>query len=331
MRSRVVPHRRRRLLVGLAVATLLAAATAIRGGAAADAVVPGPNGQIVFARQVCQPDTAPCWELVVADAHDTREKVVAGPYPRSVWDDHFIANWSPDGRRLIFMADLGTRQSIWQVRADGHHLHKIFTPPAGGGLDDGPAYTPDGQHIIFTRCCPAVSGYALWEIRSDGTHLQMFTDDSVPPGVDGPSDNLPQVSPDGRYVVFHRNHDGADRVTLARYPSGRFHEITSPTFDAQIPNWAPNGRRIVFEHEGNVWDVRPNGRHLRQLTSDSNDTASFAPSYAPDGSAIVFSRYTPRGNVDLYTMNPDGSGMKELTRTGTNELWPQWARAGFGT
>ena len=44
----------------------------------------------------------------------------------------------------------------------------------------------------------------------------------------------------------------------------------------------------------------------------------------------MFSRYTARGNVDLYTMNPDGSGMKELTRTGTNELWPQWARAGFG-
>ena len=114
---------RRRLVVALALQALLTATTFFIGGAA-DAVVPGSNGKIVFARMVCQSDTAPCWELVVAHADGTHEKVVAGPYPRSVWDDHFIANWSPDGRRLIFMADLGSRQGIWQVGADGRHLER---------------------------------------------------------------------------------------------------------------------------------------------------------------------------------------------------------------
>ena len=71
----------------------------------------------------------------------------------------------------------------------------------------------------------------------------------------------------------------------------------------------------MFEHEGSVWSVGPRGDHLRRLTFDSDDTASFAPSYAPSGTAIVFSRFTPRGNVDLYTMNPDGSRMRALTRT----------------
>ena len=312
------------LVVALAVQALLAATTLFIGGAA-DAVVAGRNGKIVFARVICHSDTKPCWELVVAHADGSHQKVIAGPYPRSVWDDHFIANWSPDGRRVIFMADLGGRQGIWQVGAYGHHLEKIFTAPRGTGLDDGPAFTPDGRHIIFTRCCPAVSGYALWEIRVNGSHLRMFTDDSVPPGVDGPSDNLPQVSPDGRYVVFHRNHDGADRITIARHPSGRFHEITPPTFDAQVPNWSPDGKRIVFEHEGSVWSVRPSGRHLKRLTFDSDNTASFAPSYAPSGRSIVFSRFTPRGNVDLYKMNPDGSRSRALTRTKATELWPQWA------
>jgi hypothetical protein len=41
--------------------------------------------------------------------------VLAGPYPRDAWDDHFIANWSPDGKTVIFMAN----QGIWQVNADG--------------------------------------------------------------------------------------------------------------------------------------------------------------------------------------------------------------------
>ncbi len=317
-------HRWAAFLAALALLTT----AALLGNAPAAAVVPGANGRIVFARQICASDTAACWELVVTRADGSGGRVVAGPYPRSVWDDHFIANWSPDGRRIIFMADLGPRQAIWQVNANGRHLHRLFTaPPDGTGLDDGPAYTPDGRHIIFTRCCPAVSGYALWEIRSDGTHLRQFTDDSVPPGVDGPSDNLPQVSPDGHSVAFHRNHDGANRLTIARYPNGKFHEITSPTFDAQIPNWSPDGKRIVFQHAGDVWSIRPNGHGMRQLTFATDDTFSFEPSYSPDGSRIIFSRLTPRGDTDLYTMRPDGSRVRPLTRTATDEHWAQWAPA----
>jgi hypothetical protein len=97
---------------------------------------------LLFTRQICADDADRCWELVVSDAHENHAHVVAGPYPRNVWDDHFIANWAPDARSLIFMADLGSGQAIWRVRTDGTHLHKVFTPPDdGNGLDDGPAGT----------------------------------------------------------------------------------------------------------------------------------------------------------------------------------------------
>jgi hypothetical protein len=36
----------------------------------------------------------------VADANDTNEKVVAGPYPRSVWDDPLHRQRSPDGKTV---------------------------------------------------------------------------------------------------------------------------------------------------------------------------------------------------------------------------------------
>lgn len=88
---------------------------------------------------------------MAADSNDTNEIVLAGPYPRSVWDDHFIANSSPDGTSAIFMADLGDGQAIWRVNADGTGLRQVFTAPAETGLDDGPSFTPDGSHIVFTR------------------------------------------------------------------------------------------------------------------------------------------------------------------------------------
>lgn len=281
---------------------------------------------LLFTRQICFTDEDPCWELVVSDAADEHETVVAGPYPRTVWDDHFIANWAPDGRSLIFMADLGSGQAIWQVETDGSHLHKVFAPPNDGtGLDDGPAFTPDGRHIIFTRCCPPVSGYALWSITAHGDNLTQVTSEAVPAGVDGPSDNLPQVSPNGREVAYHRNNVdptlGAEgnRISVAPLRTGTYTDLTDPALDDQIPNWSNNGRKIVFQTiDGNVARVDRNGSHRTQLTFDGG---SRNPSYTPDGD-IVFSQADDGGNRDLWIMRPDGSNPRVIRATEDLERFP---------
>ena len=137
--------------IALATATAMILLGVVALGGEASAVVPGKNGRIVFTRETCTPTCV--YTIVAADPNDTHETTLAGPYPRQVFDDHFLANWSPDGRSVIFMADLGGGQAIWQVGADGTGLHEVFEAPAGTGLDDGPVFTPDGKHIVFTRCC----------------------------------------------------------------------------------------------------------------------------------------------------------------------------------
>jgi TolB protein len=294
------------------------------------AVVPGENGRILFARCIFTSDCA--WEIVAANPDGSDEVVLAGPYPREAWDDHFTANWSADGEKAIFMA----YQAIWQVNADGSHLHKIWEPPTNRtGIDDGPSFTPDGKHIVFTRCCPRLSGYALWMINADGTGLRQITDESVPPGVDGPSDNLPQVSPDGTRIAYHRNvfrngHDHNRVVTVNMDGKDRI-QLTKPALNAQIPNWSPDSKRVVFEMypnggAGQIGVVRADGTHLRQLTFDDK-ISSFAPSFSPDGSKIIFSRAKPGGWIGLFTMNADGSDVTQITRNGTFNIWAQWAVA----
>src|ERR1051325_10937949 len=100
-RSARDPHTLRRMFSIVATISLAAwmfAALAPSSGA----VVPGKNGRILFARCIlvskCGSDTTAAWELVAANPDDTNETVLAGPYPRDAWDDHFIANWSPDGK-----------------------------------------------------------------------------------------------------------------------------------------------------------------------------------------------------------------------------------------
>jgi len=312
------------VLRGATAALLLVVSTAT----AANAVVAGANGQLLFTRQICQTQDNPCWEIVVANASDTAETVVAGPYPRSVFDDRFTANWSPDGSSVIFMADLGTGQAIWQVNGDGTGLHRVFAaPPDGTGLDDGPAFTPDGNWIIFTRCCPQPSGYGLWKVHPDGTDLRIVTTETVSPKVDGPADGVPQVSPDGRTVVFGRDFaTGSPVIATVNFAGGRLRELTSGDMNEGLPNWSPDGRRIVFQgftDDGvDVWAVNPDGTGLTKVT---NDGLSLNPSYSPDATKIIFGRVMDDGSRDLFTMNPDGTDATQLTQTPTSERFPQWA------
>ena len=172
-------------LVALATAVGMTWLGAVAGlGGSAQAVVPGANGRILFTRAICFSDARRCWEIVAADPDGAHETLIAGPYRRKVWDDHFIANWSPDGKTVIFMA----KQAIWEVNADGTGLHVIWRPPNdGSGIDDGPAFTPDGRHIIFTRCCPRPTGYGLWRINADGSRLRVVTRELAGgPKVDAP-------------------------------------------------------------------------------------------------------------------------------------------------
>ena len=328
-----------RRLVALATAVGLAW-LGVAISPSAQALVAGANGRILFTRAICFSDARPCWEILAADPDGTHETLLAGPYQRKVWDDHFIANWSPDGKTVIFMAKLGRKQAIWQVNSDGTGLHAIWTPPnRKTGIDDGPAFTPDGRYIVFTRCCPQPTGYGLWRINADGSRLRPLTREVAGgPKVDRPSDNLPQVSPDGTRIAYHRNvvtcsvpSDCGNRIVTVNIHGGDRVQLTDPSIDAQIPNWSPDSKRIVFEMYppgggAEVGIVNADGTGLTQLTFGNEDTFSFAPSFSPDGTKIIFSRFpSTRGGVDLFTMNPDGSGVAKATRTASVELWAQWA------
>jgi dipeptidyl aminopeptidase/acylaminoacyl peptidase len=328
-----VSARRRRLAVVMAGALMAALLSS-----PASATPPTPSGHILFTRQICASDDDPCWEIVVADAADEHETVVAGPYLRAVWDDHFIANWAPDGRSLVFMADLGEGQAIWRVNADASGMHKVYQPtvddhtPGKGfnGLDDGPAFTPDGSRIVFTRCCPQNSGYGLWSINSDGTGLRIVTTEPQGRTGDGPSDNLPQVSPDGRLIAFHRNPPPFDCgcvIATVNFAGGHRRNLTPGELAGQIPNWSPDGQRLAFQGfvdgVANVWTVNVDGSGLTQLTFGDLENRSANPSYAPDGTRIIFAHVTD-GVRDLFTMNPDGSGWQRVTDTPTAEFFPHW-------
>jgi TolB protein len=113
-------------------------------------------------------------------------------------------------------------------------------------------------------------------------------------------------------------------------PNGKGgHQVTFPArgFVDRDPDYSPDGRKIVFQREGEtsdeIWIVDADGSHLTRLTHPApgclpdRGTCDRQPAWSPDGKRIVFSRDTGTvkdENKGIWVMNANGSGPRQLTQ-----------------
>lgn len=67
------------------------------------------------------------------------------------------ASWGPGDKEIA----IGDGRGISVVRPDGTGLKRLYSS-AGGEAVDQPAWSPDGQMILFSR-----AGYGIFAMRAD--------------------------------------------------------------------------------------------------------------------------------------------------------------------
>lgn len=104
--------------------------------------------------------------------------------------------------------------------------------------------------------------------------------------------------------------------------------------------WSPDGRKIAFvsahafDAEGNpsggtdIWMMDVESKKQFNLTN-SEELIEYAPSWSPDGKQIAFQAAPPNDAYQIFIINADGAGPKQLTTRGRNSN-PVWGRWGFG-
>lgn len=100
------------------------------------------------------------------------------------------------------------------------------------------------------------------------------------------------------------------------------------------PQAKPDGSLLAFNsysesglgQAGNVFTVRPDGSELTQITEyeGPGGTGAFGQSWSPDGTQIAFGLVRPNGNGDVHIMNPDGTGLIQVTDRRWNEHNSDW-------
>lgn len=102
--------------------------------------------------------------------------------------------------------------------------------------------------------------------------------------------------------------------------------ILSATANAATQHFANGG--FVYEHVHAIFVAGPNGTAPRRLTTPTPTEFSASPDFSPDGTKIAFVRGGANPN-DIFVMNPDGSGVIQLTATpNANENDPTWSPDG---
>ena len=145
-----------------------------------------------------------------------------------------------------------------------------------------------------------------------------------------------RVFPGGRKEIlsFDWSPNGTQMVVSTRFVTGghdRTFVVTVATHDAtglirgsQWVSWSSTDL-IVVSRYGNLVTVNPDGSGVTPILEDGS---SFAPSWSPNGSKIVFQRTAGPDTYDINVVNADGSGRVNLTKSPQVDWAPTWSPDG---
>ena len=222
-------------------------------------------------------------------------------------------SWSPDGRKLAYVSFEGGRPRIYShVLATGERTELASFP----GLNSAPAWSPDGSRLALVLSKDGNPEVYILDVAS--RRLRRITSNSA-------IDTEPAWSPDGEWLVFTSDRPGRPQIYRVPAGGGREERLTfEGTYNARA-TYSPDGKQLALVH-GNKGAFRiavldlGNGA-LRVLT---NTTLDESPSFAPNGSMILYATNDVGGNI-LVAVSTDGRARNPLAFQQGDVREPAWS------
>jgi TolB protein len=223
-----------------------------------------------------------------------------------------------DGDRLP--GPVGDRgiSNIYMADYDGARQKRITISKA---IDITPVWSPDARSIAFGSWRSGYQDIYILFPYGEGI-LQNPTK-----GTAARQNFLPAFSPDGTKIAYTSTGDGNSEIyVMNRDGSNRLRLTSHPAIDV-TPTWSPAPlNEIAYSSRvggGNIIRIFDfETRKSRALTDAIGSNES--PAFSPNGRHVAFVS-TRAGKEQVFTIHRDGSGLRQITRTGTNRF-PNWSK-----
>ena len=245
--------------------------------------------------------------------------------------------WSHDGKFLAYaqVRAIGGFGTIWIANADGSAPRKIRDTNEPHGIswspnDDRLAFVEGNLLFVYSGVqFGNIAPSTVWIAGRDGNGATLLTDSlhqSVSPVWSADGDGVFYVSNirGGRDLYFQRVRGTRADDVAQRLTSGlKIHGIAS-TAGGRIAYslWTTNVGiwSMPFPRSG---PVSVSTAHPIMSTTESIEVVRLSP----DGQWLAFDS-DRSGNMDIYKMRIDGTGLQQLTRDPADDFRPSWSPDG---
>lgn len=223
------------------------------------------------------------------------------------------------------------RDGLWQVVYQDQPSSAPRVIGGNLGADaSAPSFSPDGKQVAFEvtgqgiLVCPVAAGEKCRTLQTDvGTAVR------------------PAWTPSGelvfaRYIV---DASGEDSDLLATQNGlGDIRPLVLQTGSQDDPDVSPDGKSLAYVSAQTISLRRAGMQVVRHLWVMDLGTGvprllvpgihqDLHPDWSPDGQWIAFAS-DRSGELEIWVVRPDGSGLKQITSGPGSKTWPAWSPDG---
>lgn len=255
-----------------------------------------------------------------------RVPTLGGVSKKIAFDIDSRISFSPDGKQFAFIRHNPTDggDTIFLAASDGSNLQPfVETKQVGYDQFTGVVWSPDNKRLLLGVYNGANEQnqkirFATVELENKAVNLV---------GENGwlSVKSFEWIKNDSGILFIGKKNVGESmQIWYLAYPSGEFRQITTDTNDYASLSLAANTNAIVatkVDVISSFWTFLPTTKEFKQLTPESKTlTSGMGISQMPNGRIL----YTKRigDEINVFSMNEDGSDEKQLTSDGGNNVEP---------
>lgn len=250
-----------------------------------------PNGrQLVFA-----------WDRDEGDYHNLYLMQEAAEKPLRLTTaeaNEWSPTWSPDGRSIAFVRQMGDTHGIYVVSSLGGNERKVaaFTARKVQGVTWAPDTTR--QTLVLALQRAPHRAYGLYRLTAGVDSLVPLTR----PPTFSVGDTHPAFSPDGRFIAFTRTIvDDVQDVYVVPTTGGPARRVTSDSARVSGLTWMPDGNELLVASyrsgRSGLWRIPVRDGPPTWVTTASEGTSLHHPSLDRRGRRLVYAQQASQVNL----------------------------------